>query len=230
MGRDQSHTIFQIFVAFRAYAEGIFLAILVALCLRNFVVTPYRVPNDVMAPNLLTGDFILAYRSPYGVAIPFSDLKWGEKMPRRGDLVVFPCFTYPQRRCVRRVVGLPGDRVEIRGERLVINGKMADYKPTPAAAPGFQFKESWEDQQHEILIAGGGGRENFGPAIVGPGSVFLLSDHRDLGEDSRKFGGVSMSKIEARVSLIWLSLKWPMESTDSTWPRVNWSRVFHTPH
>lgn len=229
MGSGDGHLLFRVFTTFRTYAEGVTLAILVALAVRYFVLTPYVVPNEIMSPSLVAGDYIMAYRLPYGVRVPLSDWKWGEKMPQRGDLVLFPCPGSESNACVRRVIGLPGDRVEIRGERLILNGEMARYEPVPSASVGFQFKEVHPLFSQEILISGDETQSRFGPAIVAPQSVFVLSDHRGLGPDSRQFGGVPVRKIEARVAFIWLSLSWPAESNATALPNINWTRVFHSP-
>ncbi|MCB0407636.1 MAG: signal peptidase I [Bdellovibrionales bacterium] len=231
MFKFPSGLFFKIYTLVRAYAEGIILTILFAIILRVFVVTPYRIPNNLMAPNLIIGDFILAYRLPYGIRVPFTHIKLGEKLPHRGDLVVFPCPKTKSITCLRRVVGLPGDRLEIRGERLFINGQQADYELIEKNELGVHFKETIEDHQYEIFIRGNEGHVQFGPVIVGPQSVFLLSDHRDLGEDSRSWGGVHVQEIEARVAFIWLSLDWLTESRlQSSGPALRWERLFQSPH
>lgn len=231
MANKQAHPIFKIYTTIRTYAEGVLLTVLFALILRNFVFTPFRIPNEIMAPNIVAGDFVMAYRLPYGLKLPFSSRKLGAHQPERGELIVFPCPDHPSRSCLRRVVALEGDRVQVRGERLVINGEEAQYSPVAPADEGFRLRESVQGMSHEIFIHGDGKRAHFGPAIVGPGSVFVLSDHRGLGMDSRDWGGIKIGQIEARVSFIWLSLDWPTESKSkkTNGPLVRWERVFHSP-
>ncbi len=231
MARKDSQTFFKIYTTMRTYAEGVLLTVLFALILRNFVITPFRVPNAIMAPGIVAGDFVMAYRLPYGLRLPFFQKKLGQNTPQRGELVVFPCPESRGKTCLRRVVALEGDRVEVRGERLVVNGEEAEYEPVASQQEGFRLKEAIQGRSYEILIHGDGQRSRFGPYIVGPESVFVLSDHRGLGEDSRDWGGVKTRQIEARVSFIWLSLDWPTESNrpHSNGPVVRWERLFHSP-
>lgn len=229
MGSRDGNLLFHFFTTFRAYAEGVFLAVLLALAIRHFVLTPYAVPNQIMAPTLESGDYILAYRLPYGLRIPFTEWKWGEKMPQRGDLVLFPCPGQESDACVRRVVALPGDRIEIRGERLILNGEMARYDAKASHQAGFQLEESHSLLSQEIVISGDESQSRFGPVIVGPQSVFVLSDHRGMGPDSRQYGSIPVRQIEARVALVWLSISWPAESNARSFPIINWARVFHSP-
>lgn len=224
-------TFFRVFALIRSYAEGIFLTVFLALIIRSFVFTPFRVTNDLMAPSLVAGDFLMAYRIPFGVKLPWSPKKWGKKEPSRGELIIFPCPDVSGEKCLRRVVGLPGDRIEIRGERLFVNGVQANYSPGGANRQGFVLKESILSKNYSIMISGGSKRKNFAPIIVGPGSLFVLSDHRDLGKDSRDWGGVSIQSIEASVSFIWLSLQWTSDESEykRDWPSLRWSRVFTSP-
>lgn len=231
MQSKDKKTFFRAFTLIRTYAEGIFFTIFLALIIRNFVVTPYRVTNELMAPSIISGDFLMAYRLPYGLKMPWSKSKWGKKEPLRGELVIFPCPGKVSEKCMRRVVGLPGDRIEIRGERLFVNGTQSEYQAIGAHPQGFQLNESIGLKSYPILISGSNQRKSFGPIIVGPTSIFVLSDHRDLGEDSRNWGGLQIEKVEASVSFIWLSLNWK-QSEDSSrrgWPNFRWSRVFTSP-
>lgn len=231
MARNDSHTFFKIYTAIRTYAEGVLLTVLFALVIRGMVLAPFRVPNEIMAPGIVAGDFVMAYRLPYGFRLPFSGKKIGESVPARGELVIFPCPNAEHKTCLRRVVALEGDRVEVRGERLIVNGEEATYEPMASQQEGFRLKESLKGASYEILIHGDGKRSRFGPYIVGPGSIFVLSDHRGLGEDSRDWGGVKSKQVEARVTFIWLSLDWPTESGSarSSSPVVRWERVFRSP-
>ena len=231
MKPEDRKTLFRAFTVLRTYAEGIFLTIFLALVIRSFVVTPYRVTNDLMSPSIVAGDFLMAYRLPYGIKIPWSSKKWGRKEPLRGDLVVFSCPSNSSEKCMRRVVGLPGDRIELRGERLFVNGIQADYEAMGARPKGFMLEESFLGEKHSIMISGDGRRKNYGPVIVGPSSLFVLSDYRDLGKDSREWGGVPIEEIEASVSFIWLSLSWGEEEGggSSGWPKILWERVFTSP-
>lgn len=221
--------LFKNYTFFRRYAEGILLTVFLGLVLRLFVVSSLEVTNMIMAPTLVPGDFLVAYKLPFGLRVPGFDYKIGRGNPRRGELVMFPCPSKPSESCVRRVVGLPGDRIEVAGERLIINGETAKYRPLKSKSWGLVFSESLGGRMHKIAISGEENRPRFGPVIVAPGQVFVLSDHRDLSQDSRLWGGVPVSEIEARVTMIWLSQEWPTESNSSRSNGVRWDRVFHSP-
>lgn len=182
-----------------------------------------------MAPTLLPGDYLLAYKLPFGLKIPGLEVKLGKGQPKRGDLVLFPCPGKKSSKCVRRVIGLPGDRVEVIGERLVLNNQEAEYQPVTAREWGLVFVENLLGHEHQVALSGEESRVSFGPVIVAPGQVFVLSDHRDLSEDSRNWGGVPIADLEARVPLVWLSQAWPTESKPNPSPGLRWERVFHSP-
>jgi signal peptidase I len=118
----------QIQYVFREYAESLDLALVLAFIFRIFVVSTYRIPTDNMSPTLKMGDLVLAYKLPFGVRVPFTENKVGAKPPERGTVVTFRCPGEAVRTCVKRIVGLPGDRIELSGGRLLINGQEAGYR------------------------------------------------------------------------------------------------------
>ena len=191
---------------------------------RLFVISSMQVVNDHMSPTLLPGDYAVAYRLPFGIRIPLSGSKIGKGKPSRGDVVMFPCPGDARSSCVRRVMGLSGDRVEIQGERLILNGEMAEYSSPEEHRSGLLLTESVLGMSHQIAIAGQEANRSFGPVIVGPGHVFLLSDHRDLSKDSRSYGAVPVASLEARISMVWVSWSWPKEAR-SALPALRWGRV-----
>jgi signal peptidase I len=115
----------------RAYAEAVAVAVLAALAVRALVVEAIRVPSGSMAPTLLAGDHVLVWKLSYGVPIPFSGVRLGGAPPRRGDVVVLESPRAPGVDLVKRVVGVPGDVVELRDQVLVVNGV-----PQPRAPDG----------------------------------------------------------------------------------------------
>ena len=117
LGRDLRDAVLRLL---RDYSEALGLAILMAVILRFFVFGAYKISNPTMEPNLKLGDFVIGYKLPYGVNIPFSDAHVGHSAPRRGEVIVFRCPKTPETYCVKRAVGLPGDRVEIKGKRLIV--------------------------------------------------------------------------------------------------------------
>ena len=218
----------------REYAEALLYAFLVALFIRSFILSAYRIPSLIMAPSLVAGDFIFAYKLPFGITPPFMDEanRWGGRSPQRGEVVILSCPGVAEKSCIRRVIGLPGDRVELQGKRLILNGQMAQYEPASTGVATIQdlgeynvvLNESWGGIHHPILIGPRAEREDFGPVVVPPGHLWVLSDYRDMGEDSRDWGPVSTRSLEAKAAFIWLSLGW--EEEDRSWfPQVRWSRV-----
>ncbi|MCB0364817.1 MAG: signal peptidase I [Bdellovibrionaceae bacterium] len=229
------HSAIQVSLKFllREYAEALILAVLLAFIVRSFVVSAYRIPTLAMSPTLLPGDFIFAYKLPFGFQLPFSGgNRVGGHPPNRGEVVIFRCPYDPSVSCIKRVVGLPGDRIRIQGKRLILNGKKATYQTAKGAplsgedggSQGVVVEEAWGGFRHQILIGAVTKTENYGPLVVPPGHLFVLSDNRDHGEDSRKWGLISIRSLEARAGVIWLSLGWE-DSEKSLLPNMRWSRV-----
>ena len=218
----------------REYMESLIVAVLVALVLRFFVVSAYKIPTGSMVPTLKVGDFIFAYKLPYGVPVPFSGgERWGQRLPKRGDVVV---FRYPGNQnvnYVKRVVGLPGDRIAIKNKRLLINEVEALYRPLPDAViadlPGKEyysaFQESFSGSTHLVIKNVADETDSFGPVIVPPGQIFVLGDNRDSSDDSRYWGTVPLKNLEGRVVMIWMSFDWLNRWGDERYPTVRWDRV-----
>lgn len=209
------------------------LAVLCALFVRNFVVTAYKVPTGSMQPTLKPGDFIFCSRMSYGFPIPFSPKKWGASAPLRGDLVVFTYPNQPGVSYVKRVVGLPGDRVQIMKGRLFINEEPLKYEklldknnenPNPELFDIYQ--ESFGENHWRLIFQKKPETKDFGPLVVPPGEVFLLGDNRDASDDSRYWGTVPMDQVVGKVVLIWLSLDWQSKWGGDRYPSVRWDRVF----
>jgi signal peptidase I len=139
----------------------------------------FRVPSVSMEPTLERGDYLMT-------------LTWGAENPARGDVVVFDYPQDRQRQYVKRVIGLPGDRIEIRAKRVFVNG-------VPLAEPYAAFMDS------VIQGASVGPRDNFGPYDVGHDEFFCLGDNRDLSNDSRFWGPVPRSDLIGRAYKIY----WP---------------------
>jgi signal peptidase I len=218
----------------RDYLEILFLAIFLALFVRTFVISGYKVPTSSMAPTLLPGDFIFAFKMPFGFQIPVFNYKTQGKMPERGQVVVFTYPDQPQVTYVKRVLGLPGDLIEIKNGRVFLNGVALNYKETEESA-GLDsnaslvvYQESGEGLSHKVTFQKSEQDRQFGPFVVPPAQVFLLGDFRDLSDDSRYWGAVPAERVEGQIVLIWLSLKWPAASLGRAWPTVRWERVFST--
>jgi signal peptidase I len=207
-------------------SKSFFPVILAVLALRSFVVEPFRIPSDSMVPTLLNGDFILVNKFTYGLRLPVLNTKViGNGQPQRGDVVVFRYPPDPAVAYIKRVVGLPGDRLAYRGGQLSINGQPVSLTPLPAdpAAPGYQpFEERLGAAQHRMQTQTGShrGLAGFWPDIqprrepdgtmsweyqVPAGHYFMMGDNRDNSSDSRVWGPLPEENLIGRAFFIWMN-------------------------
>jgi len=202
----------------REYSESIGIAVAIALLLRAFVVEAFQIPSGSMIPTLEVGDHIFVAKFSYGLSIPFTDQKIFEySSPKRGDVIV---FKFPQDHStdyIKRVVGLPGDRLELRQNELFINDR-----PMPREHGGiYRYSEGgrglaeehesdlWfetlDDKRHEDIQELNRPPASFGPIIVPEGNVFVMGDNRDNSSDSRVWGPVKHDLIKGRALIVWWS-------------------------
>jgi len=212
--------------AVREYTESIGGAILVALLLRAFVFEPFHIPSGSMIPTLLVGDFIFVNKMSYGLRIPFTDPgrvhKLWERPPKRGDVVVFINPQHPDVDYVKRVVGLPGDRIDIRENVLYVNGveqkrvevgdytykDHSEYTDSDIDVVARMYIENLDGHRHPILVRKDPVFQRAGSFVVEEGRVFMMGDNRDNSADSRVEGGIGQipfSYIKGRASVIWIS-------------------------
>jgi len=210
----------------REYTESIGGAILVALLLRAFVFEPFHIPSGSMIPTLLVGDFIFVNKMSYGLRIPFTDPgrvhKLWERPPKRGDVVVFINPQHPDVDYVKRVVGLPGDRIDIRENVLYVNGveqkrvevgdytykDHSEYTDSDIDVVARMYIENLDGHRHPILVRKDPVFQRAGSFVVEEGRVFMMGDNRDNSADSRVEGGIGQipfSYIKGRASVIWIS-------------------------
>jgi signal peptidase I len=212
------------------YSISFFPVILVVFLLRSFLVEPFKIPSGSMIPTLLIGDFILVNKFKYGIRLPVVNVKVIDvDSPKRGDVMVFRYPADPGLDYIKRVVGLPGDRVEYRDKVLSINGKpvprraLADYESRERLQYFPRYAESFDGAEHEIII------EKETPGFVSrvsdfshsdncdynsgglvctvpPGHYFVMGDNRDNSSDSRVWGFVPDENIVGKAFFIWLNL------------------------
>jgi signal peptidase I len=179
----------------REYAEAIAIAVLLALVIRSLVVQAFTIPSGSMMETLLVGDYILVNKFLYGPELPLTELHLPSlRDPRRGDIIV---FKYPQdekRDFIKRIVATPGERVQIRGHQVLVNGK-------PLVEPYTKFSDSGV-RGGEAFCGYAYGCE---PTIVPPDSYFVMGDNRDNSQDSRYWGFVKRDKIKGKAFLIYWS-------------------------
>ena len=191
---------------------AIVLAIL--LPLRSSIADWYDVPTGSMLPTIVEGDRVFCNKLAYDLKIPFTRVRlaqWGD--PARGDVVVF-ASPMDGTRLVKRVIGLPGDRVALQGNRLIVNGQAVEYAPLPADASAAEDRgirrfetEQLPGRTHTIMLSDNlPSRRNFGPVIVPPGQYLMMGDNRDNSADSRYFGFVPRERIAGKALAVVLSL------------------------
>jgi len=246
--------------AIREQVTTLVLAIAIALTIRAVVIEPFRIPSGSMFPTLLIGDHLFVNKFIYGAKIPFTDYRipaWRE--PQRGDVVVFEVArpglggrsrTFssilpadrapdaPREDFVKRIVGVPGDRIEVRKDQLYVNGEPVDefdVRRTFVDEKGNTldvYEESLGDCTHAVLddpVKLGLGRT---PMVVEPGRYFMMGDNRDNSNDSRGWGTVRLNEFKGPAFVIY----WSWDSAGNFFHLLNpvnwftvekrWDRVF----
>lgn len=209
------------------YARAFFPVILFVFLLRSFLVEPFRIPSGSMMPGLLAGDFILVNKYTYGLRLPVINQKLVELgAPKRGDVLVFRYPADPAVNYIKRVIGLPGDRLEYRDKTIYINGRpmpqklVGDYAYTESGDhPLFarRFREQIDGMDHDILLSDGAGSGKL-EFSVPAGHYFVMGDNRDRSNDSRYWGTVPDANVVGRAFLIWFS--WDMVESGVSWSRI----------
>jgi signal peptidase I len=206
----------------REYFETIVVAVVLALFMRTFVVQAFKIPTGSMEPNLLIGDHLLVNKFVFAptlssaerAVLPTADI-------RRGDIVVFKYPEDPERDFIKRVIGLPGETIELRDRRILVNGRAieepyAHYLPRPQ---GFAGSEPASDDV----------RVRYGPVVVPAGSVFVMGDNRDNSQDSRYWGFLPKDNIKGKALMIY----WSFDSSQgglNLFTQTRWARLLQQIH
>jgi signal peptidase I len=180
----------------REYFESIVIAVILALFVRTWVVQAFKIPTGSMENNLLIGDHLLVNKFMFGptatgpekTLLPMRD-------PRRGDVVVFKYPDEPERDFIKRVIGLPGETLELRNKKVYINGQ-------PLDEPYVHFLEPASEGQE---VTSFDVRERYGPVRVPEGQYFVMGDNRDNSQDSRYWGFLPRHYIKGKALMIYWS-------------------------
>ena len=195
----------------REYAEALIIAAVLALFIRTFVVQAFKIPSGSMEDTLLVGDHILVNKFIYGTTIPFTDIRvWPIRQPERGDIIVFKFPGDESKDFIKRVMGTPGDTLEIKNKKVYINGK-------PLTEPYTLFCDK------DVIPRSVTQRDNFGPIVVPKGKYFAMGDNRDRSLDSRFWGFVDEREILGKAMVLYWS--W-----DKDYSLVRWDRLGREVH
>jgi signal peptidase I len=191
--------------------EALFIALLFAFFARTFVVQAFKIPSGSMEQNLLIGDHILVNKFAYALRtselerslLPIRDLE-------RGDVVVFKFPGDPERDFIKRLIGLPGDRIEIINKQTFVN----DQPLEEGSYAYFADQRVYTREKSRFLAEAYRLRDNFGPYTIPEGNYFFLGDNRDNSDDSRFWGTVPASYIKGKALLVYWSFEGPEESLE----------------
>lgn len=219
------------------WTKSIVIAFSLFLVIRTFLVEAFRIPTGSMEKTLLVGDFLLVNKAVYGAQLPLSKKHLPAfTQPRRGDVVVFIPPHEPDKNYVKRLIGMPGDTLEMRNKVLFLNGQ-------PQTEPYVQHTDPnndvyapnmyWQCDHRPAKLKDDDcrpTRDTWGPVVVSPGHFMMLGDNRDDSEDSRYWGFVDRSAVKGKPLFIYYSFD---SSTLRPFPwitQIRWGRIGGTVH
>jgi signal peptidase I len=224
----------------REYFESIVIAVILALFIRTFVVQAFKIPTGSMENNLLIGDHLLVNKFIFGPSIsPWERALLPERDIRRGDVIVFKYPEDLERDFIKRVIGLPGETLEVRDKRVYINGKRIDE-------PYVHFLEPPQGPAAFSEVTSYDLRERYGPITIPAGKYFVMGDNRDNSQDSRYWGLLPRENVKGLAMMIYWSYRSETEDYQQTglwatakdlftvvthfFTRTRWSRMFMIIH
>ena len=218
---------------FDNWMRSLGMALVLFVVIRTFLIEAFQIPSGSMERTLLAGDFLFVNKAVYGAQIPGTNARLPRfEAPRRGDVIVFAYPKNPELNYVKRVVGVSGDTVEMRGGEVRVNRKPLAEPYVQRVDPGHDVFDPDFGWQRDYLVGGSRGageyhptRDTWGPLVVPPGKYFVLGDNRDNSSDSRYWGFVDESAIKGRPLVVYFSydreahdaLPW---LTDIRWRRL----------
>ncbi len=176
----------------REYFESIVITAIIALFATTFVVQAFKIPTGSMESNLLIGDHLLVNKFAYGLKSGFISKLLPYKEPKRGDVIVFKYPNSPEVAYVKRLIGMPGDRIEMVGHTIYVNGQALKETYTQYIDPGSIYAR-------------------YGPYTVPTGHYFAMGDNRDNSQDSRFWGSVPRDYLLGKALVIYWSFETPRD-------------------
>ncbi len=213
------------------YARSFFPVLLIVFLIRSFLYEPFRIPSGSLKPTLLVGDFILVNKFDYGIRLPVLHKKiYSTGDIKHGDIIVFRYPANPSVDFIKRVIGLPGDKISYVNKVLYVNGKempqvfqqnTADQDDDNATWNVVQKQEDFFGIKHAIFQIPEKSNDDFKDVIVPSDSYFVMGDNRDDSADSRYWGFVPDKNIIGKANVIWMS--W--DSNANLLHKIRWNRI-----
>lgn len=218
------------------WTKSIFIALLLFLFVRTFMIEAFQIPTASMENTLLVGDFLLVNKMVYGAEIPGTDLELpGFDEPGRGDVVVFeppPSAAQPPRtNYVKRIVGAPGDTLQMRRARLYVNGDPVDEAYVKSSRRFGDVPSAHFQWQRKYVVGSARRRayrptrDNWGPLVVPADSYFVMGDNRSNSEDSRYWGFVPRDAIKGRPMMVYYSYDRRVHGGAPWLTEIRWNRI-----
>jgi signal peptidase I len=209
------------------------VSVLLFLLIRTFLVEAFKIPSGSMENTLQVGDFLLVNKLVYGAEVPFTHARLPRlREPQRGDVMVFEWPEDPTKNFVKRLVGIPGDTLEMREGLLIRNGKTLQERYVEHTEPDMDPAPEDFRWQRDYLVktaAAAAGyhpsRNNWGPLVVPKGNYFVLGDNRDNSLDSRYWGFVADSLVKGRPFVIYYSYSPDSVDTFAWLTHIRWGRL-----
>lgn len=211
------------------YSRSFFPIFFIVLLLRSFLVEPFRIPSGSLEPTLLVGDFVAVNKFAYGLRLPV----WEKKVlpisdPKTGQIAVFRWPPNPAYDYIKRVIGVPGDKISYHNKILTVNGQEAkrtfvEYTIDESSGKAVaKYKENLNGVVHDIYIRADVPAVDF-DVVVPPGNYFMMGDNRDDSADSRFWGFVPDNYLRGKAFLVWMS--WNGKAGNLRWSKIG--RVIH---
>lgn len=206
------------------YSRSFFPVFFIVLLLRSFLIEPFRIPSGSLEPTLLVGDFVAVNKFAYGLRLPV----WEKKVlsianPKNGDIAVFRWPPAPSYDYIKRVIGVPGDKIAYHNKKLTVNGKEAkqtfvEYTIDESSGKAVaKYKEDLNGVVHDIFVRADVPAVDF-DIVVPDGNYFMMGDNRDDSADSRFWGFVPDSYLRGKAFLVWMS--WNGKTDNLRWSKI----------
>src|SRR5688500_10259460 len=205
----------------REYFESICVAVILALFVRTFVVQAFKIPTGSMENNLLIGDHLLVNKFVFAPTLSsVEDTLLPIDPIRRGDILVFKYPEEPERDFIKRVIGLPGETIELRNKKVYVNGQ-------PLDEPYVHFQYAEDRGSGEADFSEFDVRRSYGPVTVPAGHYFMMGDNRDNSQDSRYWGFMPRDYVKGKALFVYFSFG---DGRSGPLGNIRWNRILHQIH